>query len=81
MRLSPQDAAAPLDLPLAAVTGATGFIGRHLVAALIRRLAGASAAAARTRVPEWRDLPPPQVVAGALDDTRRSSAWSRAPTS
>ena len=54
--------------PLAAVTGATGFIGRHLVVALHR-------AGWRTRlllrrepdVPEWRELRP-EVVAGTLGD-------------
>lgn len=54
--------------PLAAVTGATGFIGRHLVAALAR-------AGWRTRLllrreptePQWRALRP-QVVAGSLGD-------------
>jgi nucleoside-diphosphate-sugar epimerase len=54
--------------PLAAVTGATGFIGRHLVKALAQ-------AGWRTRlllrnvpdVPQWRSLRP-QVVAGALGD-------------
>lgn len=53
---------------LAAVTGATGFIGRHLVVAL-------AAAGWHTRLlmrrepdePRWRDLRP-QVVAGSLDD-------------
>ena len=57
------------DSPLAAVTGATGFIGRHLVAELQR--AGWRVRLLLRREPdvaEWRDLPPPQVVAGALDD-------------
>ena len=57
------------DSPLAAVTGATGFIGRHLVAELHR--AGWRVRLLLRREPdvaEWRDLPPPQVVAGALDD-------------
>jgi 2-alkyl-3-oxoalkanoate reductase len=55
--------------PLAAVTGATGFIGRHLVAELHR--AGWRVRLLLRREPdvaEWRELPPPQVVAGALDD-------------
>ncbi|MEO5882397.1 MAG: NAD-dependent epimerase/dehydratase family protein [Caldimonas sp.] len=55
--------------PLAAVTGATGFIGRHLVVALHR--AGFRVRLLLRRepdVPEWRGLPPPEVVAGALDD-------------
>ena len=69
MRLSRQDAAVRPDSPLAAVTGATGFIGRHLVAELHR--AGWRVRLLLRREPdvaEWRDLPPPQVVAGALDD-------------
>lgn len=56
------------NAPLVAVTGATGFIGRHLVAALMQ-------AGWRTRLllrrepnePLWRALRP-QVVAGSLDD-------------
>ena len=54
--------------PLAAVTGATGFIGRHLVATLAE-------AGWRTRLllrrepdePQWRTVRP-QVVAGSLGD-------------
>ena len=54
--------------PLVAVTGASGFIGRHLVVALAR-------AGWRTRlllrrepdVPQWRNLRP-EVVAGSLGD-------------
>lgn len=54
--------------PLAAITGATGFIGRRLVSAL-------ASAGWRVRVllrrdpvmPEWRNVRP-QVVAGALSD-------------
>jgi nucleoside-diphosphate-sugar epimerase len=34
MNASHEDAAARPDAPLAALTGATGFIGRHLVVAL-----------------------------------------------
>ena len=56
------------NAPLAAVTGATGFIGRHLVTALAE-------AGWRTRLllrrepdePQWRTLRP-QVVAGSLGD-------------
>jgi hypothetical protein len=51
------------------VTGATGFIGRHLVAALHQ--AGFRLRLLLRRepdVPEWRGLPAPEVVAGALDD-------------
>ncbi len=56
------------NAPLAAVTGASGFIGRHLVVALAR-------AGWRTRlllrrepdVPQWRELRP-EVVAGSLSD-------------
>lgn len=55
-------------VPLAAVTGATGFIGRHLVATLAE-------AGWRTRLllrrepdePQWRTVRP-QVVAGSLGD-------------
>ena len=57
------------DRPLVAVTGATGFIGRHLVVALHQ--AGFRLRLLLRRepdVPEWRVLPPPEVVAGALDD-------------
>ena len=57
------------DAPLAAVTGATGFIGRHLVPAFA--LAGWRVrllARREPRVPEWRDLRP-EIVAGALGDT------------
>jgi nucleoside-diphosphate-sugar epimerase len=63
------DSAAPTGSPLAAVTGATGFIGRHLVAELQRT--GWRVRLLLRREPDvagWRDLPPPQVVAGALDD-------------
>lgn len=57
-----------LATPLAAVTGATGFIGRHLVSALAQ-------AGWRTRLlmrrepdePQWRALRP-QVVVGSLGD-------------
>lgn len=54
--------------PLAAVTGATGFIGRHLVAALAR--AGWRVRLLLRRTPDepsWRGVEP-EVVAGALDD-------------
>src|SRR5438552_19100230 len=59
----------PNSAPLVAVTGATGFIGRHLVVALDR--AGFRVRLLLRREPdvaEWRDLAPPEVVAGALDD-------------
>ena len=59
----------PVTAPLAAVTGATGFIGRHLVVALHR--AGFRVRLLLRREPdvaEWRELPPPEVVAGALAD-------------
>ena len=54
--------------PLAAVTGATGFIGRHLVAALAQ--AGWRTRLLLRREPDesqWRALRP-QVVAGSLGD-------------
>lgn len=59
----------PARAPLAALTGASGFIGRHLVAAL-------SQANWHTRLllrcepnaPQWRELRP-QVVVGSLGDT------------
>src|SRR5207344_1099814 len=69
MNASQQGAAARQDAPLAAVTGATGFIGRHLVVALHQ--AGFRLRLLLRRepdMPEWRDLPAPEVVAGALDD-------------
>ena len=59
----------PHRAPLAAVTGATGFIGRHLVVALHR--AGFRVRLLLRRepdVPEWLGLAPPEVVAGALED-------------
>jgi len=62
------DGAARPAAPLAAVTGATGFIGRHLVVALHR--AGWRLRLLLRRepdMPEWRELQP-QVVAGTLGD-------------
>jgi len=59
----------PNSAPLVAVTGGTGFIGRHLVVALDR--AGFRVRLLLRREPdvaEWRDLAPPEVVAGVLDD-------------
>jgi nucleoside-diphosphate-sugar epimerase len=59
----------PKSAPLVAVTGATGFIGRHLVVAL--QQAGCRVRLLLRREPdvaEWRDLAPPEVVAGALED-------------
>ncbi len=56
------------DLPLVAVTGATGFIGRHLVVALSR--AGWRVRLLLRRLPDepqWHGLQP-EVVAGALDE-------------
>ena len=69
MTLSRQDAEGRADPPLVALTGATGFIGRHLVVALYQ--AGFRLRLLLRRepdVPEWRGLPGPEVVAGALDD-------------
>ncbi|MCE9660996.1 MAG: SDR family NAD(P)-dependent oxidoreductase [Burkholderiales bacterium] len=68
MNLPPADALAPGAAPLAAVTGATGFIGRHLVVALHR--AGFRVRLLLRREPdvaEWRELVP-EVVAGSLGD-------------
>ena len=68
MNASQQDAAARPAAPLAAVTGATGFIGRHLVVALHR--AGFRVRLLLRREPdvaEWRELVP-EVVAGSLGD-------------
>jgi len=56
------------DAPLAAVTGATGFIGRHLVPALVQAGWRVRMLARREpRIAEWRALCP-EVVAGGLDD-------------
>jgi nucleoside-diphosphate-sugar epimerase len=58
----------PVPAPLVAVTGATGFIGRHLVAALTQ--AGWRVRLLLRREPagsQWRQSRP-QVVAGALGD-------------
>ncbi len=74
MRSSPPGTAENAAAPLAAVTGATGFIGRHLVAELHR--AGWQVRLLLRREPDepaWRDLRP-QVVAGTLRD---ESALSR----
>ena len=68
MNDSPHRFAPHPSAPLAAVTGASGFIGRHLVVALAN-------AGWRTRlllrrepdVPQWRGLRP-EVVAGSLGD-------------
>jgi len=60
---------APNAAPLAAVTGAAGFIGRHLVVALHE--AGFRVRLLLRRepdVPEWLGLPEPEVVAGSLAD-------------
>ena len=68
MNASQQGAAARQDAPLAAVTGATGFIGRHLVVALHQ--AGFRVRLLLRREPdvaEWRGLVP-EVVAGSLSD-------------
>lgn len=62
--------AAPVtaDAPLAAVTGATGFIGRQLVPALAQSGWRLRLLLRRDPVvPEWRHLQP-EIVAGALDD-------------
>ena len=63
------DEPAPSDQrPLAAVTGATGFIGRHLLPALAQAGWRLRVLARRPpELPEWRDLRP-QVVAGSLAD-------------
>ena len=65
MNPSRPDDLARQALPLAAVTGATGFIGRHLVVALHR--AGFRVRLLLRREPdvaEWRGLPAPEVVVG-----------------
>lgn len=61
----PNEDAAP---PLAAVTGASGFIGRHLTHALAHSGWRVRLLLRREPdLPEWRDLAP-QVVAGSLAD-------------
>lgn len=54
--------------PLAAVTGASGFIGRHLVGELARSGWRVRLLLRRDpSIPEWRGLQP-EIVAGSLDD-------------
>ncbi|MPZ44795.1 MAG: SDR family NAD(P)-dependent oxidoreductase [Betaproteobacteria bacterium] len=56
------------DAPLAAVTGATGFIGRHLVSALAQAGWRVRVLVRREpRIPDWRGLSP-EVVPGTLAD-------------
>jgi nucleoside-diphosphate-sugar epimerase len=60
---------AAFDAPLAAVTGATGFIGRHLVPALSQAGWRVRILARREpRIADWAGLSP-EVVPGALADT------------
>ena len=65
---------------LVAVTGATGFVGPHLVAALARR-----GFKLRLLVRRWSPLPSlagvdADMVLGDLSDEAALSAWSTAPT-
>ncbi len=56
------------DAPLAAITGATGFIGRHLVLAFAQAGWRVRMLSRREpRIPDWRGLNP-EVVPGALAD-------------
>ncbi len=64
----PNSDVATARAPLVAVTGATGFIGRHLIAALVQ--AGWRVRLLLRREPsgaEWRQSTP-EVVAGSLDN-------------
>ena len=65
---------------LVAVTGATGFVGPHLVAALARR-----GYRLRLLVRRWSPLPSlagveADIVLGDLSDEAALRAWSTAPT-
>ena len=66
---------------LVAVTGATGFVGPHLVAALARR-----GWKLRLLIRRWSPLPSlagveAEIVLGDLsDEASAASAWSTAPT-
>lgn len=65
---------------LVAVTGATGFVGLHLVSALARR-----GLKLRLLVRRWSPLPSlpgveAEIVQGDLADESALDVWSRAPT-
>lgn len=59
---------APADRPLAVVTGASGFVGSHVVDALLRRGARVRCILRQTSSRRWLEGKPVEIVVAGLDD-------------
>lgn len=57
-----------MDLPVIAITGATGFVGRRLVRALVDAGYNVRALARRRPPPDGHDLPAVTWITGSLED-------------
>lgn len=63
-----------MSAPLAVVTGATGFVGSHIVDELLRRGARVRCIVRRTSSMRWLEGKPIETVVASLDDTAKLAA-------